>query len=88
MLWPAKDPDEILDYAINWSARLVDDTIATSTWTVPDGIATTANTSTTTTTTIWLSGGTEGQRYRVLNRVTTTAGRTMDHTVTLPIKSR
>jgi hypothetical protein len=38
--WPSKDPDEILDYAIDWSDRLpIEDLIAQSIWTVPAGLA-------------------------------------------------
>lgn len=33
-----KDPDEVLDYGLDWTARLVGDTISTSQWIVPDGI--------------------------------------------------
>ena len=33
--WPSKDPDEVLDYELDWSLRLAGDTIVTSTWTVP-----------------------------------------------------
>ncbi len=27
--WPFKDPDEVLDYQIDWTARLAGDTIST-----------------------------------------------------------
>ena len=37
--WPDKDPDEVLDYCLDWSDRLgSSDTISTSTWIVPTGI--------------------------------------------------
>jgi hypothetical protein len=86
--WPDKDPDEVLDYEIDWTSRLGSDTIATSTWTVPTGLTSASNSSTTTTATIWLSGGTTGTTYRVLNEITTAGGRTMDQTVTLKIADK
>lgn len=83
--WPAKDPDEVLDYSIDWSTRLGDDTIATSAWTVPDGLTGGDETNTTTSTTVWLSGGEDGAWHRVENRITTAGGRTMDQSVTIRI---
>ena len=86
--WPPKDPNEVLDYAVNWASRLGADTIATSSFTVPSGIVKDSETSASQTATIWLSGGVEGQKYSILNRITTVGGRTMDQTVKIKIKSK
>lgn len=89
-LWPrSKDPDDILDYSIDWTRELDGDTISTSVWVVPSGL-TDQNTSSasSTKTTVWLSGGTDGTSYNVRNRITTAAGRTLDQTVTLNVKAR
>jgi hypothetical protein len=87
--WPAKDPDEVLDYRVDWTKRLGRDTIETSEWPdAPDGITIVTQTNTTKSTTIWLSGGTLGQNYTFTNRITTAGGRTMDQSVTLPIRAR
>lgn len=86
--WPYKDPDEVLDYQIDWSARLVEDTIVSSTWIVPDGITKDSDTYTTTSTTIWLSGGTLGASLAFTNRVETDGGRTMDQSVGLKVKAK
>lgn len=86
--WPSKDENEILDYVIDWTDRLAQDTISTSTWTVPSGLTESSSSSTTTTTTVWLSGGTTGTTYDVLNRITTAAGRTMDQTVRIKIADK
>lgn len=86
--WPFKDPDEVLDYQLDWSARLDEDTIVTSTWVVPTGITKDSDTNTTDTTTIWLSGGTTGEAYTLANRITTVGGRTMDQSVKIKIKVR
>lgn len=91
--WPFKDPDEVLDYSINWAGEdndgpAADDVIVTSTWDVPDGLTQDSEENTDTTTTIWLSGGTAGETYEVVNEIVTTGGRTWNQTVRLPIKVR
>ena len=53
-----KDPDEVLDYSIDWSTWLDSDTISSSSWTVESGITKDSDSNDTTSTTIWLSGGT------------------------------
>lgn len=102
--WPFKDPDEVLDYDIDWTQRLyseselaqfdagadVDpvDTIASSTFTLPVGIVATTSSFSDTATKVWLSGGTEGETYLIQNRLVTAGGRTMDQTVKLKVKSK
>lgn len=89
LTWPFKDPDEVLDYTIDWSDRLGEgDAVDTSTWFVPSGLTQENEEVTTTTTVLWLSGGTLGQTYTILNRITTTGGRTMDQSVNLKIKTK
>lgn len=91
--WPSKDPNEVLDYVIDWNSSdepnpgwAVNDTIATSSWTVPVGITKDSDSHGNTTTTIWLSGGTLGETYTLVNRITTVGGRTLDQTVRIKIK--
>lgn len=83
-----KDPDEVLDYVRDWTSILDGDTIATSVWTVPAGITKTTDSHTTTTATIWLSGGTADVDYAVVNRITTAGGRTHDKTLTFNIRTK
>lgn len=84
--WPLKDPDEVLDYTIDWSARLdTGETITASTWVVPPGITKDSDTFASTATVIWLSGGTAGSTYALTNRITTSDSRTMDMSVQLPV---
>lgn len=86
--WPDKDPDDILDYQVNWAARLADaETITAATWVVPDGITQDDDEFTDTTATIWLSGGTAGTTYNVVSRITTSGGRQMDQTTRLKVKA-
>lgn len=71
-----KDPSEVKDYAIDWSAHLADsETITTSSWVVATGLTKDSDSATTTTTTVWLSGGTAGVPYRATNHVVTNQGR-------------
>lgn len=87
--WSAKkDPDEVLDFVIDWTDRLGSDTIATSAWTVPSGITEDSDSETTTKTTIWLSGGTAGTEYTLQNRITTADGRTHDQSVILRVETK
>lgn len=89
--FPSKDPNEVLDYVLDWSERLDDgDTISTSTWsivTASPALVIDSESETTTTTTVWLSAGTEDVDYELLNRIVTAAGRTIDQTVKIRIAS-
>lgn len=84
-----KDPAAVLDYEVDWSTWLGDDTIATSTWTVTDGDVTLGGeASTTTTAKVWVSAGTLGSRSKVTNQIVTTAGRTDERTITINVRDR
>src|SRR6187200_923242 len=97
--WPSKDPDERLDYSIDWAGTEADpgrlygsaDTIVASEWVVPDGLTedlVDPPSFTDTTTTIWLTDGVLGTKYQVENRITTAEGRIMDQSVYLTIKTK
>lgn len=87
--WPDKDPDEVLDYDIDWSARLLTDTIATSEWIMAAGnLVKDSDTFSTSATKIWLSAGDLNITYQLTNRITTAGARTMDQTVRLSIKAK
>jgi hypothetical protein len=83
-----KDPSAVLDYRIDWGEWLDSDTIATSTWIVPTGITKASDTNTTTITTIWLSGGTVGNSYALVNHIVTTGGREDDRGITIVVAER
>lgn len=76
--WPIKDPDEVWDLSVDWSPHLenTNDTIATSQWEVPEGLFSELESSSTTTATIWISGGTHGIMYTLKNTIETAQGRT------------
>lgn len=91
-----KDPQAILDYGVDWNINgwLGTDTILVtspptgSTWIVPAGLTVEAQDNTATITTVWLSGGTVGQRYTITNRILTTAGRTDERSLVIVVKDR
>lgn len=84
-----KDPDAILDYTVDWSDWLATgDTISSVASSVQTGITRTTQTNTTTTHTIWLSGGTEGQEYEVTSRIDTAGGRTDERTIIIRVNEK
>ena len=80
-----KDPQEVLDYQIDWSDWLDTDTISTSAWVVQTGITKDSSSNTTTTATVWLSGGTNGSRYVITNTITTSDGRTAERSFIIKV---
>jgi hypothetical protein len=97
--WPDKDPNEVLDYDIDWAGteedpgRTFNDPILSSSWTItstPDDgfLVMGANLFSATATKIWLSGGTLGKQYKITNRITTTGGRTMDKSGMVTIREK
>jgi hypothetical protein len=94
MRMPAKDPDEVLDYGLEWSDVLEDgETISTSSWTATAGITlgtsgATAPSISSTQTLCWLSGGTAGSIYTITNRIVTSESRTYDRSFDGPVQTR
>lgn len=87
--WPAKDPDEVLDYQFNWTDRLeAGETIATSTMLVASGdVVIDSESNLGEVTTVWLSGGTDSTVSIITNRITTSALRTYEESARLRIRS-
>lgn len=83
-----KDPDAKLPYTFNWADWLGDDTITSSTWSVPVGINKDSDTKTPLTTTVRLSGGTIGQTYEVTNHIVTAGGSEDDRTLLIRVEAR
>lgn len=89
--WDSKDPDEVLDYNHNWSARLGDtDTISGPPQVIVDeGTVVVESTSFSNgIQTVWLSGGAEGENVKLTLRIETTGGRTYDEGIKLKVKDR
>jgi len=95
--WPNKDPNEILDYDIEWNGtstqpgRAYLDPLTDSQWLITGGdgaLVLGSSSFSTTATKIWLSGGTLNKQYTITNRVVTTGGRTMDKSALLTIREK
>lgn len=102
-----KDPQDVLDYAIDWNRNAENaaagsgflqagETISASTWAIqtitgdasPLAQAPTAPSESGGKTTIWLKDGTAGNRYEVVNHITTSQGRQRDKTLYIDVKHR
>lgn len=84
-----QDPDEVLDYTIDWSEWLAEgDTITAATSTPDAGITVDSTSFTVNSTTIWISGGTPGEKYNISVHVTTNGGREGDRSITIEIKEK
>lgn len=84
-----KDPSAVLDWQFNWSNWLAaSETISSATVTVDSGLTKDSQSNTTTSVTVWLSGGTLGTTYKVVCRITTNQGRTDERTIGIRLTDR
>jgi hypothetical protein len=84
-----KDPDAVLDYAIDWSAWLDTDTITASSWAAnSENISIESSAHDDTQAVVWLSGGTVGEAYVLTNHITTAAGRQEDQSFKIKMKEK
>lgn len=81
-----KDPSDRLDYQVDFTDWLDGDTISTVAWTVQSGITQYATSFDTTTSTIWLTGGTHGQDYTITCQATTAGGRIKQQSFTILVR--
>jgi hypothetical protein len=90
LTWPAKDPNEVLDYDVDWTDRLeAGETITTSTFTVASGdVVVDDDSDAAGVCTVWLSGGTVGTACVILNRIETSEGRIYDQSIKLRIRTK
>ena len=85
----AKDPEAVLDYAVDWSDWLeTGEALVSATWTVPTGLTQTDADLAAETATVWLSGGTAGASYLLSCKVSTTLGRTDERSFRLACRER
>ena len=84
-----KDPDSVLDYTNDWSDWLSgSEVISTSTWSVDTGITQDSESETNTTATIFVSGGSAGETYRLTNEIVTDQARTAERSVIVRVEER
>ena len=86
---PLKDPSAVLDYAFDWTGWLAaGETITDHTITADTGITVDSSTEDAGKVTVWLSGGTAGENYKVACLVETSAGRTDERTIWIKVTNR
>lgn len=85
-----KDPNEEKDYKARWGRYLGVDTIASSSWIIPDGITKFNESFDAQSATVWLSGGTLGADYLLVNQIVTNSSPPLklDQTITIRVRSR
>lgn len=84
-----KDPSAILDWMFDWSDWLASgETIISHTITVDTGITNDSSTEDDGKVTVWLSGGTAGENYKVACLIETSAGRTDERTIWIKVTNR
>jgi len=88
LTWPTKDPNEKLDYDLDWTDRLSGDTVQTSVWSIPIELTNEEDSFTPTSTLIWITGGVIGESYPLTNTIQTVGGRIMVQTVELSVSSK
>lgn len=99
--WPPKDPQEVLDFTVDWTDFLGTDEIQSVAWFVIDsqGVRTAFNyrdevdtlvnmqqTHNSKQATIYLGGGTSGSQYEIICNITTLVGNIAERTVRLPVR--
>ena len=78
-----KDPSDTIDYSLAWH-QLGTDSISSSEWT-SDSLTVGTSSISGLVTTVFVSGGTEGETASLTNTVTTAMGRTLQRTVHIAI---
>lgn len=101
--WPDKDKDEIVDYSVDWSRFLGDDTISALGWFIEDadgvktrvyaadvvnGLQFVSQTFTSHVATARFSLGTNNVRYKITCQVTTAEGLQYERSIFLRVKEK
>tara|TARA_R100000951_G_scaffold57789_1_gene48529 strand:- start:746 stop:1057 length:312 start_codon:yes stop_codon:yes gene_type:complete len=103
MKWPFKDPDEILDYSVDWSRFLDTHSIEAVAWSIKnadgtktavsagetvDGLTLYQQTNTATVATARFGAGTTNKTYKITCAVTFNTSLVSERVIQLPIKER
>jgi hypothetical protein len=101
--WPDKDPDETIDYSVDWSRFIPDDTVASVAWFVDDangnkeelsnaevvdGIQFVQPTLSGKVATARFASGTNNKRYKVTCQITTGNGLVFERSIFLKVKEK
>ena len=87
--WPPKNPNEVLDYQLDWGHITQGDLIVTSTWSIEGntGLQIHATGITGNTTVVWLTAGVQKTKYFIHNVIETINGEIHDKRISLYVKS-
>lgn len=94
MSYLLKDPEAVLDYAIDWGAEYLGagELLAASEWSVmPDeagGVSVAGSGFDASTSMVKAAGGIAGSLYRLVNRITTALGRTDERSIVVRVEDR
>lgn len=84
-----KDPSAVLDWVFDWTDWLASgETITSHTITGETGITVDSSTESAGKVTVWLSGGTAGENYKVACLIETSAGRIDERTIWIKVTNR
>ena len=101
--WPDKDPDETIDYSVDWSRFIPNDTLSASTWFVQDaagakeqvsnaevvdGFQFVQSTISGKVATARFALGTNNKQYKVTCQITTGDGLVFERSIFLKIKEK
>jgi len=101
--WPDKDPDETVDYSVDWSRFIPNDTLSASTWFVQDaagakeqvsnaevvdGLQFVQSTISGKVATARFALGTNNKQYKVTCQITTGDGLVFERSIFLKIKEK
>jgi hypothetical protein len=101
--WPNKDPDEVVDYSIDWSRYLDGATITSYAWFVDDasgtktaftasaivnGIQNVGQSASGGVVTLHLGAGTNNTEYKFYSRITDSTGTTAERVIKLRVKEQ
>ena len=93
MTYLLKDPDAVLDYAVDWGAEyLGSDQLATSDWSVdpvePGGVIVEASSFDAAMSIVKAAGGVAGRIYRLVNHVVLGSGRMDSRSIAVRVEKR
>ena len=101
--WPNKDPDEQLDFSVDWSRYLGDDTLSTVTWKIDDAdgvkqvwsatqvinsLQHVSSSNTNTVATIEIGLGDSNTLYTIHCAITTSSGNSTERKILMKVRER
>ena len=101
--WPDKDPDETIDYSVDWSRFIPDDTLSAASWVIKDsdgtkelvsnaevvdGLQFVQSTISGKVATARFALGTNNKQYKVTCQITTGDGLVFERSIFLKIKEK